>query len=341
MKQMRPVQRYVAISTIATMAMAASAVVPVQAADFAGKRFNMVIGMPPAGGVDIYGRLLQRHINKYLQGNPTIVAQNMPGAGSIRALQSLTAAPDDVTTIVTFSSTVIPESILKPDQVKIDFRDYKFIGNISEDVRVCFIRTSYGPSSIADLKAKESVFAATTASQGEAMMVKTLFGLKVRVVSGYAGSADKKLAIEKGEADGDCGGWSAISPNWKSDKVVNFFIRLSPTLLPGMDPAVPYAGDVLGNSPERKIFDFLGSASRLGRPFLVKSKVPADQLAALRAAFDKTMLDPEFLAEAAKMDLSVTPMKGEEVDREIAALYATPADLVARAREIMATGSGG
>lgn len=305
---------------------------------FSGKTVRLIVGMPPGGGVDAYARLLQRHIVRYLPGNPAIVAQNMPGAGSLRSVQSLATVPDDGTTIVTFTSTLLTDSVLNADQIKVDFRDFRFIGNVSEDTRVCYVRTGFGPSSLADLtKDKVVVFGATTASQPEASMIKNVLGVNMKIVMGYAGSADKRLALEKGEVDGDCGGWTSLPPSWRSPGApVNVFVRVSPTLLPGMDGTVPFAGNVIKDTDMRRIFEFLTAPTRLGRPFMVKGKVPASQLALLRAAFDKTMADPEFLAEAKKMDLTVTPTGGADVDRQIGELYATPPALIARAKQLTA-----
>jgi tripartite-type tricarboxylate transporter receptor subunit TctC len=311
-----------------------------QAADpFSGKSLKVVVGMPPGGGVDAYARLIQRHLVRHLPGKPSLVVQHMPGAGSLRAVQFMATVPDDATTIVTFTSTLLVDSLLSPGQTKVDFRDFRFIGNVSEDTRVCYIRQSYGPGSMAELmKGKEFVFAATTASLPEALMVRNLFGLNMRVVRGYAGSADKRLALEKGEADADCGGWTSLPTDWRAGRVVNTFVRVSPALLPGMDKSVPFGGDLLRSDEDRRIYDFLTAYTRIGRPFMVKRGVPADQLQALRSAFDAAMADPELLAEAAKMDMTVMPIAGAEVDRQIAQMYANPPELLARARALTSDG---
>jgi hypothetical protein len=156
----------------------------------------------------------------------------------------------------------------------------------------------------------------------------------VKQVQGYAGSADKRLAVDRGEIDGDCGGWTSVPEDWLREDKINVMIRLSPTLVTGMNKNVPWGGDLVKDPAERKIYDFLVAPERLGRLFMVVGKVPADRVAVLRAAFDVMVADPEFLAEAKKTKLLVTPMKGDEVMRHVSELYATPADLVARARAI-------
>lgn len=334
MEQPRPVRRYLMMSCCFLVGLATDARSRVHANEFPkGSSIRLVIGMPPGGGVDAYARLLQRHIIRHLAGVTAIVAQNMPGAGSLRSVQSMAAAPDDGTTIVTFTSTILTDAILNPEQTKIDFRDFHFIGNLSEDTRVCYVRTEFGAGSVDDLrKDKEVIFGATTASQPEASMLRNVLGLKMKIVMGYAGSADKRLALEKAEVDGDCGGWTSIPADWKTEGPMKIFVRLSPTLLAGMDASIPYGGDLIKDADLRRIFEFLTAPTRLGRPFMVKGNVPKEQLAQLRQAFDMTVVDPLFLADARKMDLTVTPLSGEEVDRQVAEMHATPPELIAKAR---------
>jgi hypothetical protein len=165
-------------------------------------------------------------------------------------------------------------------------------------------------------------------------MLRNLFGVRLKQVQGYAGSADKRLALEKGEIDGDCGGWTSIPEDWVRSSKINVILRLSPMLVAGMDRDVPFGGDLLVNDRDRKVYDFLTAPARLGRLFIMPGKVAPDRLAALRTAFDVMVADAAFLAEAQRSGLTVTPMTGSAVDREIAELYATPAGILARARSI-------
>jgi len=181
------------------------------------------------------------------------------------------------------------------------------------------------------------VFGATapgTSGNIDTAMLRNLFGVKLKQVQGYAGSADKRLALEKGEIDGDCGGWASIPQDWLRGNKINVVVRLSPTLLPGIDANVPFGGDLLREERARGIYDFLTAPERLGRLFMVSAKTPADRISAFRTAFDLMVIDRAFLAEAERSGLTVTPMPGAEVDRRIAELYATPPELVARAGAI-------
>jgi tripartite-type tricarboxylate transporter receptor subunit TctC len=322
--------------------LAAALLAPIPAwaepAFFNGKTVKLIVGMPPGGGVDAYARLLQRHIGRFLPGAPAVVVQNMPGAGSLRSVVALVNSPDDGTTVGTFSSSLLTEAISLPERVKIDFRGFAFVGNVSADVRVCYVRSALGVRTWSELLARAAVvFGASapgTSGNVDTAMLRNLFGVKLKQVQGYAGSADKRLALEKGEIDGDCGGFTTIPEDWLRTPTINIVLRLSPTLLPGLDPAVPFGGDLLREERDRKVYDFLTAPQRLGRLFMVPAKVPAERIAALRAAFDLTVADSAFLAEAQRSGLTVTPMTGGDVDREVAALYATPGDVLARARTI-------
>jgi tripartite-type tricarboxylate transporter receptor subunit TctC len=305
---------------------------------YAGKTIKLIVGLPPGGGADAYARLLQRHLGRHIPGMPAILIQNMPGAGSLRSVMALNASPDDGTVMAHFSSALLSEAIAAPERVRLDFRTYGWIGNISEDVRVCYLRSASGIRNWQDMLARnEVVFGATAqgnAGNVDTAMLRNLFGVKLKQVSGYAGSAEKRLAVEKGEIDGDCGGWTSVPDDWLRGRKVNVMVRLSPTLVPGMDRNVPFGGDLVRDVSERKIYDFLTAPERLGRLFMVAGAVPADRVAVLRAAFDAMVVDPQFLAEAAQLRLLVTPMPAAEVAQHVGELYATPADLVARARII-------
>jgi tripartite-type tricarboxylate transporter receptor subunit TctC len=260
----------------------------------------------------------------------------MPGAGSLRSVMALVNSLEDV--VGTFSSSLLTEAISMPERVKIDFRNFASIGNVSEDIRVCYTRSALGVRGWSDLLAREQViFGATapgTSGNVDTAMLRNLFGVRLKQVQGYAGSADKRLALEKGEIDGDCGGWTSIPEDWVRSSKINVVLRLSPMLVAGMDRDVPFGGDLLVNDHDRKVYDFLTAPERLGRLFIMPGKVAPDRIAALRTAFDAMVADAAFLAEAQRSGLTVTPMTGSAVDREIAELYATPAGILARARSI-------
>lgn len=311
-----------------------------QQAARAAKDLNIIVGMPPGGGVDAYARLVQRFLPAHLPGTPSILVQNMPGAGSLRSVLAVSHSAADGSVIGTFSSSLLLEAIMRPDRVQgLDFRDYTFLGNIAEDIRVCFVRTAVGLQSLADINKSDRpvIFAATAAGTSgdiDVTVMRNLFGMKIKQVDGYQGSAAKRLAIENGEVDGDCAGFVEIPENWLTGDKIKILVRMSPTLIPGLDGKIPYGGDQLADPSAKQIYDFLTAPERLGRIFLVSAKVPAATKALLRAGFDAMVEDPGFLAEAKKERLAVLPMSGEQVDRRIAELYKTLPALLEKARAI-------
>ena len=317
------------------------AVLPAPAADavFDDRPLKIIVGMPVGGGVDAYARLVQKHLQRFLPGSPAIIVQNVPGAGSLRSVVALTNSPPDEVAINTFSSSLIAEAIAEPERVKVDFRRFAFLGNVAEDSRVCFVRAGLGLKTMTEIvnSRRPTSFGATapgTSGNLDTAILKKMFGVNLRQVRGYPGSADKRIALERGEIDGDCAGITSIPEDWLSQRKINMFVRMSPTLVPGIDPATPYAGDLLTNDTDRRIYGFLVAPQQLGRLFMVTNQVAVDRLAALRLGFDDMVADVSFLDDAHARRLLVTPTPGEEVDRRIAELYKVPPDVLQRAQAI-------
>lgn len=306
---------------------------------YKGNTVKIIVGFSPGGGYDSYARLMARHIGKHIPGHPTIIVQNMPGSGSLKSVQYLdTRAEEDGTTITAFNPGLISESVTAPDKVNVDFRKYSWLGSTSEAVRICYTWHTRNAKHWQDLLGqKELVFGATTpGTLGfiEANIVKQYLNVPVRLVPGYPGSAEKRLAVEKGELQGDCGGWEDIPEHWRKEHKINVMVRFSKSLLPGMEDSIPYVGDLIKDPVKKKAFQLLISPEEIGRPLLLSKSVPADRLAALRAAFDATVKDPEFLADANKLRLSITPMSGKEVEKSLSDIYDVTPEVAAEARRI-------
>ncbi|MEA2904890.1 MAG: hypothetical protein QOI12_2277 [Alphaproteobacteria bacterium] len=328
-----------ATALAASIACAAPAAAQDPATFYKGKTVRLVVGFTPGGGYDIYARALARHFGRHIPGNPTVVVQNMPGAASLKSVQFLTAgAPADGTSIVTFNPGLLTQSLTAPDKVPVKFLDYAWIGNVSEDFRVCFTWNGTGIRSWKDFLAKDKVVFGNTGVGTSAYiddrMLIDLFGVKLQAVMGYPGSADKRVAIERGELDGDCGSWTSMPEDWLRDDKVTLLVRFSRTLVPGMPATLTYAGDLLTDPKKKQTFHLLTAGALIGRPYIAPKAIPADRLAALRSAFDATMKDREFIADAEKQRLLVTPMTGTEVETYLNELYKTPPDVIAAAKEI-------
>jgi hypothetical protein len=330
----------IALSTLATVGGPAALAQGVTHSGANSNSVDMIVGMPPGGSIDGYARLLQRHMPRYLPNTPTIVVQNKPGAGSLLAVIALgNTTPADGLVIGTFSSALIPAAITDPARFKVDFRHFKFLGNIGEDYRVCYFRTSLGIHNMKDLAARDQVIigesAPGTSGLVNAAVLEDFFHVKVKEVRGYPGSADKRLAVERGEIDGDCGGIDLIPEEWLTEKKVNISLRFLPDLPEGVDPSIQFVGDLLTNPEDRKIYDLTIMPTRLVGTFIVPDSIGAEKVEVLRHAFDSMVKDANFLADAKQARLSVVPTRGADIDREVAALYGTPPDLMQRGKALL------
>jgi tripartite-type tricarboxylate transporter receptor subunit TctC len=310
------------------------------AADF--KTVNILVGSSAGGGYDLYARILARHISRHIPGQPNIIVQNMPGASSLKAVKYLDSGPPrDGSFITAFNPGLLNESLLgADDKVAFKFTDVAFVGSITRDLRACYAWGATGIKTFDDLKkAKQFNMGAPapgTSSYINEAVLKNMFGINLRQVTGYAGSAQQRLAIERGELDGDCGAWSSVTPDWVAHDKINPLIKFTPLPVPKLPAGVPFAGDLAPNQEARDILDILMAADALGRPFVVSKQTPAPRLAVLRAAFDAAMKDDQFLAETQKMDLPVEgPITGPEAERIVASIYGAPAALIARAQAIV------
>jgi tripartite-type tricarboxylate transporter receptor subunit TctC len=328
-----------AIFTGALVAYAMAAAGPVAAQDFyKGKTLTIVVGFTPGGGFDINARVLARHIGRHIPGNPTVVVQNMVGAASLQSVNYLElGAPKDGTVIDIFNFGNIGDARLSPDRIKIDFRKFNWIGSVSQDLTVCYVWHTFGPKTLAELKAREVHMGLTgtgTSSDINQKIVKNIFGVRLKQVAGYPGSAQERIAIERGELDGGCGAWSSIPTEWIESRKIVPLIRSAPFEPPDLPAGIPYSVEIAPSARDREIIRLLVASGQIGRPFIASAAVPAERVRILRDAFNATVRDPQFLAEAQKLRQPVSPKTGEEARRIVEDIYATPDDIVQAARKI-------
>jgi tripartite-type tricarboxylate transporter receptor subunit TctC len=326
-----------AAATAVTLAGSCGAMAQTPAEFYKGKTVNLIVGFSPGGGYDQYARLLSRHIGRHMPGNPTFVVQNAPGAGSLTAVRRVEGnLPKDGTAVVTFNPALITEGITEPERTKVNFTEFSYIGSITRDFRVCYMWAPTGVKTWDDvMNRKELNFGGTakgTGSYVNGAILRNVFGAKIKHILGFPGSAEQRLAIERGELDGDCGSFSSIPEDWVRDKKINVFVMFSPVKTPDM-PDVPFIGTFAKTEEQKNVLKILTAAGELGRPYIVSKAVPADRLQALRMAFDETMKDKQFLAEAAKENLPVYPVDGKEAGEIVESIYKFPPDLVTKARQ--------
>jgi tripartite-type tricarboxylate transporter receptor subunit TctC len=313
-----------------------------EAQDFyKGKTITILVGYPAGGGFDAYARLLGHYLGRHIPGNPDVIVSNMPGAVSLTSVTYLDAtAPKDGTFIDAFDPSNIGASALGVALLKIDFRKYNWLGSISQGTTGCFVWHTLGIKTLADAQAHGPLHFGRSSSGSpndmDQKILKRIFGVDVEAVSGYGGSTDEILAVQRGETDGLCGAWTSLPADWIANKEIVPIIRSGPVVSPDLPPGVPYMVDIAPTPSDRQIIRILMASEEVSRPYIVSTAVPADRVAILRAGFDATMKDPDFLADAAKERLPVSPENAAEAAKTVDDIYATPADVVAEARKIAA-----
>jgi tripartite-type tricarboxylate transporter receptor subunit TctC len=311
---------------------------------FSGKQITMLIGSTPGGGYDAYARLLSRHLGRHVPGNPEIVPKNMPGAdGLLLANYIYNKGPRDGTEIATLSNGVPFERLfqtLSPGGSNALFDSTKFgwIGSVTQSVYLAVTWHDAPVKTIADAMKQETVFGATASSSDSyvlAMLLNRMLGTKFKIVLGYDGASAVDLAMEKGEIQGEAGkDWTTMTatrPYWLSEKKVNLLIQLGLRSRPEI-PEVPLLLDLVKSADDRKLAELIFAKYGMSRPYFVAPNLPGDRLAALRRAFDETMVDPAFQADAGKAGMELSPVAGAEVEALVSRIMAAPDALVARAR---------
>jgi tripartite-type tricarboxylate transporter receptor subunit TctC len=306
---------------------------------YAGKSITMAIGFAPGGGYDLYGRLVARHLGKHIPGNPQIVPQNMPGAGSMRAAQHLfSLAPKDGTAIATFGRQMGITPLLNP-AAKYDGTKFTWLGSVTNEVSTCVTWHTSKAKSWKDMLTTPVTFAGDGPGADPdvfANLYNNVFGTKIKIISGYRGTNPMILAMERGEVEGLCGlSWSTVKARhmkWWKEKTINILIQAAIQKEDDI-PNVPMALDLAKTDDQKQVLKVFLYGQEMARPFAAPPDIPADRKAALIAAFEKMLKDPEFLAEIKKLNLDLNPITAGEIDRMLKELYATPKDVLARAAQ--------
>ena len=309
---------------------------------YRGKTINLLVGFTTGGGYDLYARMLARHIGKHIPGQPTLVVQNMPGAGSVRAVQVLySAAPKDGTTIATFGRQMGITPLLTSG-AQFDGTKLTWLGSITNEVSTCVTWHTSRVKSWNDLLEKPVVFGGDAPGADPdvfALLYKNVFDAKIKVVSGYHGTAPLVLAMERGETDGLCGlSWSTVKTrhqHWFKDRLINVLVQAALKKEPDLAD-VPLAIDMARTDEQRQILKLFMTSQEMARPFAAPPGIPNDRKAALIAAFERTMQDPDFLAEAQRQNLEINPLGAKTIDDLLAELYATPKDVLEKAAQAVA-----
>lgn len=308
---------------------------------YRGRTVSIYVGSPVGGGYDGYARLLARYFGKHIPGNPTVLVQNMPGAGSNKAAGFIYGpAPRDGTAIGAIQPGAITAPLLSDQPVQQDPRKFIYLGNANSDVYLCFVRSDAPVKSFAEVFTHEVLLGAS--AEGATLrdlpvMLDNVLGTKFRMVTGYAGSHDVTLAIAKGEVQGMCGmGWVSISmehPDWVPSGKMRVLAQEDLKGHPDLNRmGVPLTVSFAKTEEDRQVMGLIYSQNIFGRPYVLPPGVPGDRVAALRTAFLSAFNDPDLRADAERMRFEVSPLSGEDLQALIARIYALPARISERAK---------
>lgn len=307
---------------------------------FKGRQLTLLVGGGGGGSVDIYGRLVARHIVRFLPGDPIVVVRNLPAAGGVQAYMTLgTTAPRDGSLFSTSARGPLTDPILSLKPAAYDPRNFIWIGAMNDDSSVCFTAPHSKVKTLAQAREQGATMASTgglAESSKFPTAINAIAGTKFKVITGYRGASETLLAVEKGETDGRCttvGSLLATQPHILKDKGYNFLIQVGESKHPAV-PDTPLVSDFAKTQADRQFLDLIIKPLTVTSSFVLPQGVPAERVQVWREAFQKTIRDPQFIAEGKKVGLDITPRTAQEVTKIIHDLYALPPSVIDRARKI-------
>jgi tripartite-type tricarboxylate transporter receptor subunit TctC len=308
------------------------------------KQVRLIIGNAAGGDYDLGGRLLARYLGAHIPGNPTVVVQNMPGASTVTATNYLyNKAPRDGTVFGSFSRNIASQAVIGKMNIEADPRKFGWIGGSSLPGRVCMVSAKSGVKSAAELFTREVIVAGSGAGSSLSIVptaLNNVLGTKFKLVEGYQGSNAAMLALERGEVEGIChthGVFQSHHAQMVKEGQLKILLHVEDTEFPE-DPSVPSIYQFAKTEKQKQMLRFLFSSTEFGRPYVTPPGVPADRLAALRNAFADALKDPGLIEEAKKTSVDMTYRPPEELEKLVAALYATPKETIEELEKIVPAG---
>ncbi len=336
------------IAAVASAAVAASGFASPASAQsveefYRGKHITLVIGYGPGGGYDLYARMLGRFVSAHIPGNPTVVPQNMPGAGSRNAANWLyKVAPQDGTVIACLSQDTPTDQVLGQPGVQFDARKFNWIGNLNSINNILYATSASGVKTFAEAKSKPLAMGASGASSPSVLypqVSNNLLGTKFKIIAGYPGGGAIDIAVERHELDGrGSDSWDsmkALHPDWLRDHVINVLFQVGARRESDL-PDVPLWTELAQNEDERNVLALLSGDVSIGRPILTAPNVPAGRVKALRQAFAETIHDPQFIAAAKQANMDMKPTSGEELQQAVDKIVSSPPNIVAMVKDAIA-----
>ena len=309
---------------------------------YRGKQVNMVIASGAGGGYDTYAPTLARHMTKHIPGNPTIVPRNMPGAGGLIAANALyNNTPADGLTFAALTNGAAMEPLFGERAARFDAQKLNWIGSIGKQDNICITWQGSPLTRFEQAKTREVAVSASGAGGNSSIMPRILnefLGTRFKVIGGYNEGSGTTLALERGEVDGVCGlSYSTLKTmhaDWFRDRKVNVIVQIG--LQKQRDlPDVPNALDLIPSAEDKQVLQLILVRQEMGRPFAMPPGVPADRVAILRQAFEATLKDPAFIADAARLQMEIDPLTGAEIEALLRTAYATPRPIVQRAAQLV------
>jgi len=305
---------------------------------YKGKELSFIVGFDVGGGYDLYARALSRHFGRHMPGKPGVIAQNMPGAGGIRAANYIyNIAPRDGSVIGMIDQSLPLQQLLEPESMKTDVTKFNWIGRMASNSAILYAWHTAPVKKIGDVFKDELI---VSSSGGNSRMmsnfVKNLLGVKFMIVTGYKGTNESRLAMQRGEIHALTQPWSALraeSAQWLAEKKVNLLMQVGVDAHPEL-PDLPTVVDLARNDEERQLLSFMASGSRIGRSILSPPGQPPERVAALRTAFMATMRDEAFIAEMKKLSLDLDPISGQDLQNAVVESASLSPAMIAKARQL-------
>lgn len=304
-------------------------------ADFySGKTIRLIVGSAPGGGYDTYSRAIARHLGRNLPGTPNVIVENMPGGGGVAAANNLyTLAPKDGTAFGNVSSTMVQQQILSPEGVQYDASKFRYLDMPAVDNVVCVVTNKSGVKSIEETlgpNGKQLVIGSVASLTDEAKVLREALGANFKIIPGYSGTSNIRLAMDQGEVDGMCvWSWESIQATAPERVQNGDYVIISQNTgdkrFDKLPPGVPVAYELAKSEEARQLIRYgITLPKHYQRLYVVSPDVPADRMQALREGVSKTLVDPDFLADTAKAKLDVSPVPAAEVDKLVTELVNTP-----------------
>jgi tripartite-type tricarboxylate transporter receptor subunit TctC len=302
---------------------------------YKGKQISLLVASAAGGGYDVYARVFARTVSNYIPGHPAIIVRDMPAAGGLAAASTLyNNVERDGLTIAALTNGVAMDPLFGSPGARFDSLKFNWLGSIGKLQNVCATWFTSPVRTIAQAQAREVVVGGAGATSNSVIVPKMLnevLGTKFKVIPGYDPSSGLNMGLESGEVEGICGlSWSTLKasrPDWIANRRLNVIVQVGLEKLPDL-PDVPAALDLVTDPQKKDVLKLILIRQEMGRPIVTSPGVPADRVAALREAFDATIKDPDFLAEAAETQLEVDPLSGTAIEKLLATAYASPPAIV-------------